>query len=153
MFQFVLYSGWLQLGLEPTTRRPTVFSFFIRQPNRWQRKIKVCFRSFSFESPSCFPHWRMVCATPCNFCLSVFYIFFCYSGVHHRKASCASDTSTLRKAEASLRSARKAKTLFPTSLRVKNMLGSKAVRLKKGNGGWGDPRDKELCLSLTIFDD
>jgi alpha-1,6-mannosyl-glycoprotein beta-1,2-N-acetylglucosaminyltransferase len=79
---------------------------------------------------------------------------FCFSsGVHHRKANCGTDTSTLRKAETSLRSARKAQTLFPSTLKTKNMLGgTKGIRLKKGNGGWGDPRDRELCLSLTIFD-
>ncbi|XP_046636877.1 alpha-1,6-mannosyl-glycoprotein 2-beta-N-acetylglucosaminyltransferase-like [Daphnia pulicaria] len=81
----------------------------------------------------------------------VFHIGEC--GVHHRKANCGTDTSTLRKAETSLRSARKAQTLFPSTLKTKNMLGgTKGIRLKKGNGGWGDPRDRELCLSLTIFD-
>lgn len=87
----------------------------------------------------------------CNLCRFLLIRYFS-SGVHHRKASCASDTSTLRKAETSLRAARKAQTLFPTTLRTKNMLGTKGIRLKKGNGGWGDPRDRELCLSLTIFD-
>ena len=78
----------------------------------------------------------------------VFHIGEC--GVHHRKASCASDTTTLRKAEYSLNSARRAKTLFPASLRAKNLINSKVLKLKKSNGGWGDPRDKDLCLSLTV---
>ena len=77
-------------------------------------------------------------------------LYFYYSGVHHRKASCWSDSTTLQKAERSLEYARKFKTLFPTSLRTKNLLNSKVIRVKKGNGGWGDPRDKELCLSLTV---
>lgn len=72
-----------------------------------------------------------------------------FSGVHHRKANCASDTTTLRKAEAALNAARKAGTLFPTGLKVNNTLKSKITPLKKSNGGWGDPRDWELCLSLT----
>lgn len=86
-------------------------------------------------------------------CRNIVVFFQILSGVHHRKANCASDTTTLRKAETSLASARKSNTLFPSTLRVKNMLSSRSLRLKKGNGGWGDPRDRELCLSLTVFDE
>ena len=72
-----------------------------------------------------------------------------FSVVHHRKANCTSDTTTLRKAEASFDAARLASALFPSELKVKNGLHTRITRLKKGNRDWGDPCDKELCLSLT----
>ena len=33
---------------------------------------------------------------------------------------------------------------------VKAMVRKKPVKLKKGNGGWGDARDHRLCLNMTI---
>ena len=73
-----------------------------------------------------------------------------HSGVHHRKASCSQDSTTLHKAEKSLESARQINKLFPISLKTKNLISSKTIRVRKGNGGWGDPRDKDLCASFTL---
>lgn len=78
----------------------------------------------------------------------VFHIGEC--GVHHRKAGCSQDSTTLHKAEKSLELARQIKKLFPTSLKAKNLMNSRMIRVRKGNGGWGDPRDKDLCASFTI---
>jgi len=78
----------------------------------------------------------------------VFHIGEC--GVHHRKASCSQDSTTLHKAEKSLESARQINKLFPISLKTKNLISSKTIRVRKGNGGWGDPRDKDLCASFTL---
>jgi len=81
----------------------------------------------------------------------VFHIGEC--GVHHRKVNCSKDSTTLRKAEKSLELARQIQSLFPATLRTKDLISSKTIRVRKGNGGWGDPRDKELCASLTVNSD
>ncbi|KAJ8680206.1 hypothetical protein QAD02_015993, partial [Eretmocerus hayati] len=77
----------------------------------------------------------------------VFHIGEC--GVHHKKANCES-TSVIAKVQTVLRSARG--SLYPTQLTLTVAALSKKTKLRKGNGGWGDFRDHELCLNMTLGD-
>lgn len=40
--------------------------------------------------------------------------------------------------------------MFPQQLTLTIGGVIKKTKLKKGNGGWGDLRDHELCLNMTI---
>ncbi|CAH0388414.1 unnamed protein product [Bemisia tabaci] len=73
----------------------------------------------------------------------VFHIGEC--GVHH-KSSCTS-TIIISKVQKILQLA--SKHFYPKHLSVIFMTVKKKP-LKKGNGGWGDIRDHELCLNMTI---
>jgi len=70
---------------------------------------------------------------------------YTYSGVHHKKQQCDP------RAAANLidNGIQKYQTLlFPDRLRYEPRTGKK-IKLKKGNGGWGDVRDHQLCLNFT----
>lgn len=72
------------------------------------------------------------------------YFFFFFSGVHHKK-SCF-DMALIAKVQKLLSSVYK--YLFPEKLEVTYAPVKKKV-LRKGNGGWGDIRDHELCLRIV----
>ncbi|XP_014209608.1 alpha-1,6-mannosyl-glycoprotein 2-beta-N-acetylglucosaminyltransferase [Copidosoma floridanum] len=75
----------------------------------------------------------------------VFHIGEC--GVHHKKANCES-TSAIAKLQNVLRQARQ--HLYPSDLTLIHAAISKKTKLRRGNGGWGDVRDHELCLNMTL---
>ncbi|ODM91432.1 Alpha-1,6-mannosyl-glycoprotein 2-beta-N-acetylglucosaminyltransferase [Orchesella cincta] len=66
-------------------------------------------------------------------------------GVHHKKKTCDP-----KKAAQAIEKGIKqySSLLFPDNLTVELRRGKK-MRLKKGNGGWGDLRDKQLCMSFA----
>ncbi|XP_051172324.1 alpha-1,6-mannosyl-glycoprotein 2-beta-N-acetylglucosaminyltransferase isoform X2 [Leptopilina boulardi] len=78
----------------------------------------------------------------------VFHIGEC--GVHHKKTNCES-TAVIAKVRNVLKSARN--HLYPTKLTLTVAGVAKKTKLKKGNGGWGDIRDHELCLNITLNTD
>jgi len=75
----------------------------------------------------------------------VFHIGEC--GVHHKKSDCDSNL-VMEKVKNILKTANT--FLFPAKLSVGRMGLKKKVKLKKGNGGWGDKRDHELCRNMTM---
>jgi len=75
----------------------------------------------------------------------VFHIGEC--GVHHKKADCDSNV-VIQKVKTILKTAKN--YLFPPRLSVMRSVLKKKLKLKKGNGGWGDRRDHALCLNMTI---
>lgn len=72
------------------------------------------------------------------------------SGVHHKKTNCES-TAVIAKVRNVLKSSRN--HLYPTKLTLTVAGVAKKTKLKKGNGGWGDIRDHELCLNITLNTD
>lgn len=74
----------------------------------------------------------------------VFHIGEC--GVHHKKDNCES-ISVISKVQKVLVNA--ARHLYPTHLTLTFTSGTKKQKLRKGNGGWGDLRDHQLCLNMT----
>ncbi|KAF7995062.1 hypothetical protein HCN44_004534 [Aphidius gifuensis] len=75
----------------------------------------------------------------------VFHIGEC--GVHHKKNNCDS-TAVIAKVQNVLRSAKS--HMFPTILNL-TVANVKNPKLRKGNGGWGDKRDHELCKSMMYY--
>jgi len=43
--------------------------------------------------------------------------------------------------------------LFPSQLTLTIAGTAKKTKLRKGNGGWGDVRDHQLCWNMTISPD
>jgi len=74
------------------------------------------------------------------------YNLLLISGVHHKKSDCDSNL-VMDKVKNILKTA--STYLFPAKLSVGRVGLKKKVKLKKGNGGWGDRRDHELCRNLT----
>jgi alpha-1,6-mannosyl-glycoprotein beta-1,2-N-acetylglucosaminyltransferase len=73
----------------------------------------------------------------------IFHIGDC--GVHHKRKTCDPNKA----AQAIEKGIKQYNSLlFPDVLTVELRRGKK-MRLKKGNGGWGDVRDKKLCLSFV----
>lgn len=77
----------------------------------------------------------------------VFHIGEC--GVHHKKKNCESN-QVISKVQQVIRLAVKSGQLFPRSLTMTVAGALKKTKLRKGNGGWGDKRDHELCLNMTM---
>jgi len=73
----------------------------------------------------------------------LFYLY--YSGVHHKGKNCQPDNKK-KQIEAQLQSNKH--HLFPNVLAVGGQSKFK-LRDPKPNGGWGDIRDRELCLSFA----
>ncbi|OXA38128.1 alpha-1,6-mannosyl-glycoprotein 2-beta-N-acetylglucosaminyltransferase isoform X2 [Folsomia candida] len=75
----------------------------------------------------------------------IFHIGDC--GVHHKKANCdpASSAQAIDKGVKTHQA-----LLFPDKLGVQVSHGKK-IRLKQGNGGWGDIRDRQLCLAFSTI--
>ncbi|XP_034936965.1 alpha-1,6-mannosyl-glycoprotein 2-beta-N-acetylglucosaminyltransferase isoform X3 [Chelonus insularis] len=78
----------------------------------------------------------------------VFHIGEC--GVHHKKNNCES-TAVIAKVQQVLKSARA--HMFPSELTLTIAGVTKKNKLRKGNGGWGDIRDHELCRNMTVNSD
>ncbi|KAG8264442.1 Alpha-1,6-mannosyl-glycoprotein 2-beta-N-acetylglucosaminyltransferase [Homalodisca vitripennis] len=99
--------------------------------------------SLQHVSQSCLPHKlvAMVMRGP-----RVFHIGEC--GVHHKKTNCES-TSVISKVQKVLANA--ARHLYPTHLTLTFTSGTKKHKLRKGNGGWGDIRDHQLCFNMTLL--
>ncbi|KRG02374.1 alpha-1,6-mannosyl-glycoprotein 2-beta-N-acetylglucosaminyltransferase isoform X2 [Drosophila mojavensis] len=77
----------------------------------------------------------------------VFHIGEC--GVHHKNKNCESN-QVISKVQHVLRIARNSHQLFPRSLMMTVPSLIKKSKLRKGNGGWGDLRDHDLCLNMTM---
>ncbi|XP_073817913.1 alpha-1,6-mannosyl-glycoprotein 2-beta-N-acetylglucosaminyltransferase isoform X2 [Musca autumnalis] len=77
----------------------------------------------------------------------VFHIGEC--GVHHKKKNCESN-QVISKVQQVLRIARKSGQIFPKSLTLTVASLIKKTKLRKGNGGWGDHRDHDLCMNMTL---
>ncbi|XP_014482116.1 PREDICTED: alpha-1,6-mannosyl-glycoprotein 2-beta-N-acetylglucosaminyltransferase isoform X2 [Dinoponera quadriceps] len=78
----------------------------------------------------------------------VFHIGEC--GVHHKKNNCES-TAVIAKVQNVLKAARN--HLFPSQLTLTIAGTAKKTKLRKGNGGWGDVRDHQLCWNMTVHPD
>ncbi|KAH8402667.1 hypothetical protein KR215_004391, partial [Drosophila sulfurigaster] len=77
----------------------------------------------------------------------VFHIGEC--GVHHKNKNCESN-QVISKVQHVLRIARNSHQLFPRSIMMTVPSLLKKSKLRKGNGGWGDLRDHELCMNMTL---
>ncbi|XP_059475133.1 alpha-1,6-mannosyl-glycoprotein 2-beta-N-acetylglucosaminyltransferase isoform X2 [Neocloeon triangulifer] len=78
----------------------------------------------------------------------VFHVGEC--GVHHKKTNCES-TAAISKVLKVLKNAKK--HLFPSHLTLTIPANLKKQKpLRKGNGGWGDKRDHQLCYNMTVKD-
>ncbi|CAG7838671.1 unnamed protein product [Allacma fusca] len=73
----------------------------------------------------------------------IFHIGDC--GMHYKQKKCNPHTAA-KAIDAGVKTHHA--LLFPDKLTVEVRHG-KNMRLKKGNGGWGDIRDKQLCLSFS----
>lgn len=47
--------------------------------------------------------------------------------------------------------ASKAGQMFPKSISLTMPSVTKKTKLRKGNGGWGDKRDHQLCMNMTYI--
>lgn len=72
-----------------------------------------------------------------------------FSGVHHKKKNCESN-QVLTKVQKILSITKNAGQLYPKSLSVVMASATKKQKLRKGNGGWGDIRDHQLCQNMTM---
>ncbi|KAA0184724.1 hypothetical protein HAZT_HAZT009097 [Hyalella azteca] len=116
----------------------------------WQ-KIKACGVGFCTHDDY---NWDWSLQHVSNTCLQqrlhtmvlraprVFHIGEC--GVHHKKKDCSSKL-VLNKVYRTLQSGRRA--LFPLKLIIMQA-PPKKIKKHKGNGGWGDHRDQELCKAF-----
>ncbi|XP_065076214.1 alpha-1,6-mannosyl-glycoprotein 2-beta-N-acetylglucosaminyltransferase isoform X3 [Ochlerotatus camptorhynchus] len=78
----------------------------------------------------------------------VFHIGEC--GVHHKKSNCESN-QVISKVQQVLRVARRSRQLYPKSISLTVASVIKKTKLRKGNGGWGDQRDHQLCFNMTLI--
>lgn len=69
---------------------------------------------------------------------------FCCSGVHHKGKNC---NPQVKKAQVENQINQNLKHLFPNVVSVNGQSRFK-LRDPKPNGGWGDIRDRNLCLSF-----
>ncbi|XP_068627187.1 alpha-1,6-mannosyl-glycoprotein 2-beta-N-acetylglucosaminyltransferase isoform X4 [Battus philenor] len=76
----------------------------------------------------------------------VFHIGEC--GIHHKKSNCNAST-VISKVQKLLQTAKA--SMFPTRVSATISAGGAKhnKKLTKGNGGWGDIRDQELCTNMT----
>ncbi|CAB0017080.1 unnamed protein product, partial [Nesidiocoris tenuis] len=122
----------LQLGLEPSASVPDV--------PQSQTDGDGHARSEGF------PYRRMVRIPRYRRNDSAFF-FVRRSGVHHKKANCES-TAVISKVQKVLANA--AKHLYPSHLTITYTTITKKSKVRKGNGGWGDVRDHQLCMNMTM---
>lgn len=97
--------------------------------------------SLQHISQNCLPHrlHAMVMKGP-----RVFHIGEC--GVHHKKNNCES-TAVISKVQKVILAA--SRHLYPSHLTLTVTSSLKKTKLRKGNGGWGDLRDHQLCLNIS----
>lgn len=103
------------------------------------------------ERTACLSHWRMVSARPATIFTLCSSLLLCsaFSGVHHKKSNCESN-QVISKVQQVLKVARGAQQLFPRSISLTQTSVIKKTKLRKGNGGWGDQRDHQLCFNMTL---
>lgn len=101
-----------------------------------------------------FSHWRMVCTNTNLISISKWNTIFLlnfyshFSGVHHKKKNCESN-QVISKVQQVLRIATKSRQFYPKTLTLTVASVVKKSKLRKGNGGWSDVRDHNLCLNVT----
>lgn len=71
------------------------------------------------------------------------------SGVHHQDKHCEAE-DIISRIKAKLKIAEKENQLFPNSLKHGINFSSRLPDQLTPNGGWGDPRDQNLCLNMTL---
>jgi len=76
----------------------------------------------------------------------VFHIGEC--GVHHKKTQCDTE-KVVKKVQTILEKANS--FLYPKNLVVTTLQPKKNAKLPKGNGGWGDKRDRLMCLNMSTY--
>ena len=69
------------------------------------------------------------------------------SGVHHHNKKDCEATNAVQRVLNILSGA--SKYLFPSSVLAKPLPVRKKLKVPRGNGGWGDLRDKALCLGMA----
>lgn len=74
----------------------------------------------------------------------VFHVGEC--GVHHKKKDCDA-SKVVRKVQDLLAKAKS--YLFPNEIQVSSQPPRKKIKVPKGNGGWGDLRDRTLCMKMA----
>ena len=75
----------------------------------------------------------------------IFWSYF--SGVHHKKSECTT-SKVVSKVQQILAKAKP--YLFPDKLQIKPVTTpGKMRKAPNGNGGWGDHRDRKMCVSLS----
>lgn len=130
------YMQWLSRDPESSTLANGLLTFyfvlFFPLKNEWSREQNSLWENSTFLE--LFP----------IFCL--FYLNF--SGVHHKKKNCESN-QVISKVQQVLRIATKSHQLYPKSLKLTVASVVKKSKLRKGNGGWSDVRDHNLCLNVT----
>lgn len=84
---------------------------------------------------------------PTNISIQLFFVCD-FSGVHHKKKNCESN-QVISKVQQVLRIATKSHQLYPKTLTLTVASVVKKSKLRKGNGGWSDVRDHNLCLNVT----
>lgn len=70
-------------------------------------------------------------------------------GVHHNTGNC-NDDDNIREVKEKLMLAEQESLLFPTSLVPGLAFVHRALPYEMPNGGWGDQRDRNLCLKMTV---
>ena len=71
---------------------------------------------------------------------------FLSSGVHHKTKDCEG-SQVIQNVKDILLQARH--SLYPKDLSVTPLFGKKKTKIPKGNGGWGDRRDRGLCTEMA----
>ncbi|KAL0269763.1 UNVERIFIED_CONTAM: hypothetical protein PYX00_007389 [Menopon gallinae] len=74
----------------------------------------------------------------------IFHIGEC--GVHHKKRNCEA-TTVINRVQQVLKFAKK--HLFPSRIILVYTINSKKQKIRRGNGGWSDIRDHQLCLNIS----
>lgn len=74
----------------------------------------------------------------------VFHIGEC--GFHHKKRNCEA-TTVISRVQQVLKYAKK--HMFPSRLTLVYTTNNKKQKIRRGNGGWSDLRDQQLCLNIS----
>ena len=69
--------------------------------------------------------------------------------MHFKSDNCKSNKVVLQTQEG-IQLAKKSNLLFPKSLSIGSTSVKPERKLFKGNGGWGDKRDQDLCMNMTM---
>jgi alpha-1,6-mannosyl-glycoprotein beta-1,2-N-acetylglucosaminyltransferase len=79
----------------------------------------------------------------------VFHTGECSGVHHHEKVQCDAD-DIVNEIKVKLKTAKEENLLFPTALQPGADFSSRPQDELTPNGGWGDPRDQNLCMSMTL---
>jgi hypothetical protein len=72
-----------------------------------------------------------------------------YSGMHHKSDNCESNKK-LKKIQQVISAATKTGQFYPKNLTLTVATLLKENYITQGNGGWGDKRDHQHCINMTI---